>query len=199
MSPQGVEMGPLGAFATEKTFARPNMLSILDPKLSDGSFRLLCMLSGSTWKSGKIDLSFPEIGSARSGTERTAQRQVAELVRAGLIRVTRRHNHRNEYEVIGGASVSDKRPERSANPVEDAEPCPSCNRGLKMTKRGICVACCRDANKVEAWIVAKGELGPGASKVDIAARVVANKAVKSHRQAAKDADRLERRDAEWIA
>lgn len=68
-----------------------------------------------------------------------------------------------------------------------------------MTKRGICVACCREEAKMSAWITAKYELGAGATEVDIAARVIANKAVKSHRQAAKDADRLERRDAEWIA
>lgn len=198
IAPQRGLIDAAGGLSLERNYSRTLGWCIVDPTLSDGAFRFFSLLSMSTWKMGAIRLSFQEIGEAMGVRPRMAKYRIQELVRAGLIQVKRGHRQRNEYSILGGAAIR----EASASvPKEVAEPeaCPSCTRGLAMTKRGICVACCRDANKVAAWMEAKGQLGSCALPVDIAARVLANKVVKTHKQAAKDAERIERYEAEWTA
>jgi predicted DNA-binding transcriptional regulator YafY len=195
MSPQGIEMGPLKGYATEKNFARPLLRCILDRGLSDGAFRLLCLLSAATWNESRIPLSFDEIADAAGVNVRTAQRQVAELVAAGFVRVKRRHNRRNEYSVVGGAVVKS---EAVLAPVtQDDRECETCTRGLKVTKSGLCVACSREEKRVEQWRTAKAELPAGATPEEIAARVLANRTAQTYRTAAREAERIELREAEW--
>lgn len=197
IAPQRGLIDAAGGLSLEKNYSRTLGWCIVDPTLSDGAFRFFSLLSMSTWKIGAIKLSFQEIGEAMGVKPRMAKYRIHELLKAGLIQVKRGHRQRNEYSIISGAAVR----EVSAPAAEASEPeaCQSCTRGLPVTKRGICAACCRDANKVAAWMEAKGQLGAKAIPVDIAARVLANRAVKSHKQAAKDADRIERYGAEWTA
>lgn len=145
----------------------------------------LWVFDGTTCAIGQRAIS-ERVGISRN----TVARAIEELISRGHVDLIKPKPGMRSYYVLTADLFSAG--------VQEHPICDGCGRRLPKLKDA-CVACAREAAKRDAWIAAKAELPDGATRVEIAARVAANRVAKSYRAVARDAERLERIDAEWKA
>lgn len=113
------------------------------------------------WKNSTVALSYPEIGWAVNCSECQAKRDVKALEKHNYLKIRRRHNAVNEYQLVSEVFRA-KATLGVANRIPTCAACHS--QGKRLNRIGICYACADDMR----WRQAREELGPGASMLDVA-------------------------------
>lgn len=168
----------------------PIMIS-LDPRLDVYDRAVYHVIAYLVWiAGGDCRAPVPALAALANISARQAARALDELRELGHIKAERTSRRKPLLIGLLGSGA-----ELQAN---GNEPCPACDRRIKMSSEGVCMACVRESREDAALQSAREELGPTASKDDIRARFLVKMAAKKIRRVEKRVEMKDRYEAEWM-
>lgn len=134
----------VGSSRGEKLWGRGPLLAIVNQALSDAGYRFLNLLSVPGIEGTAVPVE--ELAAAMGWSKRKVEKKLAEIVRLGVIEVSRAPNQPNAYRLKEGVfnhMRRETRTERVMKAKPKFHPCESCRR-LTPMKAIYCKTCLRD-------------------------------------------------------
>ncbi len=120
-----------------KLWGKVPLTAIIDRRISDCGLRIMALMAVEIWRVDIASISFVDLAIALNRSERHIQREVAALVKLGVIAVDKAHNKPNVYRIISPVFDSTK----SADPNSHVHHCAKCEKQRKLMKTGYCRSC----------------------------------------------------------